>query len=298
MTRRGLVLFALMSVIWGIPYLFIRVAVAEISPAMLVLARTALATAILLPLALVRVDIRPILARWRWLVAFAGIEIALPWVMLGSAEQHLSSSLTGLLIAGVPLVGTVFAFLTGGTDRLSGIGWLGLLIGVVGVGAIVGGDFQTTDGLALVQVAVVVVCYAVGPAILSRRLGGLPAVGVMALSLALCALLYVPIAAVQWPATMPSFNVVASVVILAVVCTAAAFLVFAALIDEIGPVRSTVITYINPAVAAVLGVLVLNERLTASMILGFALVILGSALVTRPPRTSGEPAESLEAIGA
>ena len=298
MTRRGLVLFALMSVIWGIPYLFIRVAVAEISPAMLVLARTALATAILLPLALVRVDIRPILARWRWLVAFAGIEIALPWVMLGSAEQHLSSSLTGLLIAGVPLVGTVFAFLTGGTDRLSGIGWLGLLIGVVGVGAIVGGNFQTTDGLALVQVAVVVVCYAVGPAILSRRLGGLPAVGVMALSLALCALLYVPIAAIQWPATMPSFNVVASVVILAVVCTAAAFLVFAALIDEIGPVRSTVITYINPAVAAVLGVLVLNETLTASMILGFALVILGSALVTRPPRTSGEPAESLEAIGA
>jgi len=287
-----------MSVIWGIPYLFIRVAVAEISPAMLVLARTALATAILLPLALVRVDIRPILARWRWLVAFAGIEIALPWVMLGSAEQHLSSSLTGLLIAGVPLVGTVFAFLTGGTDRLSGIGWLGLLIGVVGVGAIVGGDFQTTDGLALVQVAVVVVCYAVGPAILSRRLGGLPAVGVMALSLALCALLYVPIAAIQWPTTMPSFNVVASVVILAVVCTAAAFLVFAALIDEIGPVRSTVITYINPAVAAVLGVLVLNETLTASMILGFALVILGSALVTRPPRTSGEPAESLEAIGA
>jgi len=287
-----------MSVIWGIPYLFIRVAVAEISPAMLVLARTALATAILLPLALVRVDIRPILARWRWLVAFAGIEIALPWVMLGSAEQHLSSSLTGLLIAGVPLVGTVFAFLTGGTDRLSGIGWLGLLIGVVGVGAIVGGDFQTTDGLALVQVAVVVVCYAVGPAILSRRLGGLPAVGVMALSLALCALLYVPIAAIQWPATMPSFNVVASVVILAVVCTAAAFLVFAALIDEIGPVRSTVITYVNPAVAAVLGVLVLNETLTASMILGFALVILGSALVTRPPRTSGEPAESLEAIGA
>jgi drug/metabolite transporter (DMT)-like permease len=287
-----------MSVIWGIPYLFIRIAVAEISPAMLVLARTALATAILLPLALVRVDIRPILARWRWLVAFAGIEIALPWVMLGSAEQHLSSSLTGLLIAGVPLVGTVFAFLTGGTDRLSGIGWLGLLIGVVGVGAIVGGDFQTTDGLALMQVAVVVVCYAVGPAVLSRRLGGLPAVGVMALSLALCALLYVPIAAVQWPSTMPSFNVVASVVILAVVCTAAAFLVFAALIDEIGPVRSTVITYINPAVAAVLGVLVLNETLTASMILGFALVIVGSALVTRPPRTSGEPAESLEAIGA
>jgi drug/metabolite transporter (DMT)-like permease len=298
MTRRGLVLFALMSVIWGIPYLFIRVAVAEISPAVLVFARTALATAILLPLALVRVDIRPILRRWRWLVAFAGIEIALPWVMLGSAEQHLSSSLTGLLLAGVPLVGTVFAFFTGGNDRLSGTGWLGLLIGVVGVAAIVGGEFQTTDTVALVQIAIVVVCYAVGPAILARRLGGLPSVGVMALSLALCALLYVPIAAIQWPTTTPTFNVVASVVVLAVVCTAVAFLVFAALIDEIGPVRSTVITYINPAVAAVLGVLVLHETLSASMIVGFALVIVGSALVTRPARAREEPSESMEAIGA
>ena len=298
MTQRGLVLFALMSVMWGIPYLFIRIAVAEISPAVLVLTRTALATAILLPIALVRVDIWPILARWRWLVAFALIEIALPWVMLGSAEQHLSSSLTGLLIAGVPLVGTLFAFFSGGTDRLGGMGWVGLLIGVVGVAAIVGGDLQTTDTLALVQVGVVVVCYAVGPAILARRLGGLPAVGVMALSLALCALLYVPIAAVQLPTAMPSFNVVASIVILAVVCTAAAFLVFAALIDEIGPVRSTVITYVNPAVAAVLGVVVLNETLTPTMIVGFVLVIIGSALVTRPARASEEPAESMEAIGA
>jgi drug/metabolite transporter (DMT)-like permease len=120
----------------------------------------------------------------------------------------------------------------------------------------------------------------------------------MALSLALCALLYVPIAAVQLPTAMPSFNVVASIVILAVVCTAAAFLVFAALIDEIGPVRSTVITYINPAVAAVLGVLVLNETLTPTMIVGFVLVIIGSALVTRPARASEEPVESMEAIGA
>jgi drug/metabolite transporter (DMT)-like permease len=94
MNQRGLLLFALMSVIWGIPYLFIRVAVAEISPAALVLARTALAAAILLPIALVRVDLRPVLARWRWVVAFAAVEIAIPWVMLGSAEQHLSSSLT------------------------------------------------------------------------------------------------------------------------------------------------------------------------------------------------------------
>jgi len=282
MTRRGLVLFGLMSVIWGIPYLFIRVAVAEITPATLVLARTAIAAAILLPIALLRVDLRAVLARWRWVVAFAAVEIAVPWVMLGSAEQHLSSSLAGLLIAGVPLVGTAFALATSGADRLGRTGLLGLLIGLIGVAAIVGGDFGTSDTTALLEIAVVVVGYAVGPAILSRRLGGLPSVGVMALSLALCAVVYVPIAAVQWPSVVPSTNVLASVAILAIVCTAAAFLAFAALIDEVGPVRATVITYVNPAVAAVLGVLVLHETLSVAMWFGFALVILGSTLATRP----------------
>jgi drug/metabolite transporter (DMT)-like permease len=288
-TRRGIVLFGLMSVIWGIPYLFIRVAVAEITPATLVLGRTAIAAVILLPIALAQVNLRPILARWQWVVAFAAIEIAIPWIALGSAERHLSSSLTGLLIAGVPLVGTTLAIATGGADRLGRVGLLGLLIGLLGVAAIVGGDYATSDPTALLQIVVVVVGYAVGPAILARRLGGLPTVGVMALSLALCAVVYIPIAAPDIPSVMPSTNVVASVVILAVVCTAVAFLVFAALIDEVGPVRATVITYVNPAVAAVLGVLVLHEEFSPAMAIGFALVILGSALATRPSRRAEAP---------
>ena len=283
MTRRGIVLFALMSVIWGIPYLFIRVAVAEITPATLVLARTAVAAAILLPVALARVDLRPVLARWPWVVAFAAIEIALPWVALGSAEQEVSSSLAGLLIAGVPLVGTAIALATGGADRLGRTGLVGLAIGLAGVAAIVWGDFAASDPTAFVQIAIVVVCYAVGPAILARRLGGLPSIGVMAISLTLCALLYVPIAAVQLPSVVPSGNVLLAIAILAVVCTAAAFLVFAALIEEIGPVRATVITYVNPAVAAVLGVAVLHESFGPAMAIGFGLVILGSTLATRRP---------------
>ena len=289
MTRRGLILFALMSVMWGIPYLFIRIAVAEITPATLVLWRTAIAAAILLPIAIARVDLRTVVARWPWVVAFAAIEIAIPWVALGSAELHLSSSLTGLLIAGVPLVGSVFALATGGADRMSRIGLIGLVIGLAGVIGIVGSDFATTDPTALVQIALVVVCYAVGPAILARRLGGLPTVGVMAVSLALCALVYVPIAAVQLPSAIPSTTVLIAVVVLAVVCTAAAFLVFAALIDEIGPVRATVITYVNPAVAAVLGVLILRETLTPAMAIGFALVIAGSTLATRRAPEATEP---------
>ncbi|HEX5823312.1 MAG TPA: DMT family transporter [Candidatus Limnocylindrales bacterium] len=289
MTRRGLILFGLLSVIWGIPYLLIRVAVAEISPATLVLARTGLGAAILLPIALLRVDLRAVLARWRWVVAFAVVEIALPWVALGSAEQHLSSSLTGLLVAGVPLVGTALALATGSADRIGRTGLLGLLIGLIGVSAIVGGDYATTNPTALIQVAIVVVGYAIGPAILSRRLAGLPSVGVMALSLALCAVVYVPIAAVQWPTAVPSPNVIIAVLILATVCTAAAFLLFAALIDEIGPVRATVIAYVNPAVAAVLGVLVLRETFTVAMGIGFVLVILGSTLATRQSRAVPGP---------
>jgi drug/metabolite transporter (DMT)-like permease len=272
----------MMSIIWGIPYLFIRIAVGEITPATLVLGRTAIAAAILLPIALARTDLRPVLERWRWVVAFAVVEIAIPWVALGSAEQHISSSLAGLLIAGVPLVGAAIALLSGGADRFGPVGLLGMLVGLVGVVAIVGSDFAATDTVALVQVGIVVVGYALGPAILARRLDGLPTVGIMAVSLTLCAIVFAPIAASQWPTVMPSSQALIAIVVLATVCTAAAFLLFGALIDEVGPVRSTVITYINPAVAAVLGVLVLRETFTVPMAVGFVLVITGSMLAARP----------------
>ncbi len=297
MTRRGLVLFALMSVIWGIPYLFIRIAVAEITPAMLVFARTTIASVILVPIALARVDLHVLLARWRWVVAFAAVEVAIPWVLLGSAEQHISSSLAGLLVAGVPLVGTAIALATGGADRLGRSGVAGLLVGLLGVTAIVGGDLASSDVLSLLAVGVVVVGYAIGPAILSRRLDGVPSLGVMAMSLALCAVIYAPVAAIQWPATSPSTDVLVAVAILGTVCTAAAFLAFAALIAEIGPIRATIITYVNPAVAAVLGVLVLNETFTVPMGVGFVLVIAGSALATRRPRRRAVPGPALRADG-
>ncbi|HEX5467380.1 MAG TPA: DMT family transporter [Candidatus Limnocylindrales bacterium] len=284
MSRRGLLLFIMMSLIWGIPYLLIRVAVAEIEPTVLVLARTSIATLVLLPIALARVDLRPVLARWRWVVAFALVEVAIPWVLLSSAEQHLSSSLSGLLISGVPLVGAVIAIVSGGSDRLGRTGLLGLLIGLVGVAAIVGGDLHASDVGSLLEIGVVIVGYAVGPAILARRLQGLPSVGVMALSLGLTALIYLPLGALQRPTSVPTADVIVALLILGLVCTAVAFIGFAALIDEVGPVRATVVTYVNPAVAAVLGVLILDESFTLPMAIGFGLVILGSALATRPGR--------------
>jgi len=278
--RKGALLFAAMCVIWGIPYLMIRVAVRELAPVTLVFLRTGIAALLLAPVAAFRGELRPLLVRWRPLLAYTAIEVAIPWVLLARAETKLTSSLTGLLIAAVPLVGALVVTLTGERERLGGRRWLGLLVGIGGVAALVGLDVGQVNVLALVEIGVVAVCYATGPIILSRSLSDEPALGVVAASLALTAIVYLPFAALRRPSSMPSAHVVESVLGLAVVCTAVAFLVFFALIAEVGPVRATVITYINPAVAAVLGVTLLSERLTTGMIVGFGLVLVGCVLAT------------------
>ena len=289
MTRRGLLLFVAMCFIWGIPYLFIRIAVGEIQPIVLVFLRTSIGALVLLPIALHRGGIRDLLRHWRLLILFAVVEVGVPWLSLSSAEQHLSSSLTGLLISAVPLVATVLSPLLGNRDRMGPVNLLGLLIGIVGVGAIVGFDWEATTWVALVEIALVVVGYALGPAIAARYLSGLPSVSVTTSSLALCAIGYAPFAFLNWPHAVPSWSVIAAVAVLALLCTALAFLLFFALISEIGPVRATVITYINPAVAAVAGVLVLHERFTVGMGLGFLLVLVGSTLATRRARQLEAP---------
>jgi len=288
-TRRGLLLFLAMCFIWGIPYLFIRIAVGEIQPIVLVFLRTSIGALVLLPIALNRGGLRDLLGKWRVLILFAVVEVGIPWLSLSSAEQHLSSSLTGLLISAVPLVATVLSPLLGNRDRMGALNVAGLLIGIVGVGAIVGFDLQATTLLALMEIGLVVVGYALGPAIAARYLSSLPSVSVTTGSLALCAIGYAPFAFLNWPQAVPSGGVIFAVAVLAIVCTALAFLLFFALISEIGPVRATVITYINPAVAAVAGVLVLHENFTLGMAAGFVLVLVGSTLATRRARQLEAP---------
>jgi drug/metabolite transporter (DMT)-like permease len=285
MTRRAAVLFLALGLAWGIPYLLIKIAVEELEPATLVLARTALAAVLLLPIALARDAVRPVLRRWRPVAAYAVIEIAVPWLFLNRAEQELPSSTTGLLIAAVPIVGVGVALAGGRAERLGAAGWLGLLIGFAGVAALVGLDVGGSDLLAVLEVGVVVVGYALGPAILARWLGDLPGLGVVAVSITMTALLYVPFVLLTEgvPAAVPSGSALFSVVVLALVCTALAFLMLFALVGEIGPVRATAITYLNPAVAILAGALVLDEQVTRWTLLGFGLVLLGSFLVTRPP---------------
>jgi drug/metabolite transporter (DMT)-like permease len=292
-TRRGWLLFAAMAVIWGIPYLLIKVAVAELTPATLVLLRTTVAGLILVPLAAARGDIRPLLAQWRWVVAYTFVEVAAPWILLSDAERKLSSSLAGLLIAGVPLVGSVIVWVIGGDDRPDLRRILGLIVGFVGVALVVGLDVATDDLVAVGEVGLVVIGYALGPMIIARRLQGVPTVGVVAASLALTALAYAPLGIAQLPAGLPSTQVLLSIAILGIVCTALAFMLFFALIAEVGPIRATIITYFNPAVALVLGVLLLHEPFTAALAAGFALIALGSFVATRRARGMPRPADAL-----
>lgn len=282
-SRRSLLLFAALGVAWGIPYVLIKIAVAELAPEMLVLARTGLAALLLLPLAAARKELRPVLRHWKPLLAFTLVEVVVPWYFLNAAEQRLPSSTTGLLLAAVPLAGVGVAFLMRRSVRFTGGNWLGIVLGMAGVGAIVGLDLAGSDLVGVAQLAIVVVGYALGPAIIARWMPEVPGVGVIALSFAAAATVYVPVVLFTgaWPGAWPSLPVVVSVLILAVVCSAFAFILLFALIAEVGPVRTTTVTYINPAVAVIAGAVLLGEQITVWTVLGFVLVLAGSYLVTR-----------------
>jgi drug/metabolite transporter (DMT)-like permease len=289
MTRRGWVLFAAMSVIWGVPYLLIKVAVDELAPPVVVAGRTSLAALVLLPIAAYRGALRPALARWRPLLAFTTLEMAIPWLLLTDAERRLPSGLTGLLIAAVPLVGTVTAYLLGDRTALRPVRLAGLATGLTGVALLVGLEIGSGTATVWPVLEVLLVCvgYATAPFIATRRLADVPSFGVIAVSLTIVAVVYLPLAALTAPSRPPSGDAVLAVLGLAALCTAVAFVVFFALLAEVGPDRATLITFLNPAVAAVAGFVVLDEAITVGMMLGFPLVLAGCWLATR---TASPPA--------
>ncbi len=272
-----------MCLLWGIPYLLIKVVVGEVSPAFAVLARAGVAALVLLPVAAARGDLRLLRPHWRWVLLFALLEITIPWGFLNDAERHLTSSLTGLLVAAVPLVAGLASRVVGAEDRLDRHRLLGLLIGVGGVAALLGLDLGG-EWWAAVEIGIVVVGYGTAPLIASRQLADVPPLAVFAASLALTAVVYAPIAAFSWPEQMPSAKVLGSLTVLVFFCTITAFLVFFALIAEAGPNRALVITFVNPAVAVLLGTAVLSEPVTVGMLVGFPLILLGCFLATRHSR--------------
>lgn len=290
MSRRGWVLFAAMSVIWGLPYLLIAISVESLAPATVVAGRTGIAALLLLPIALHQGSLRVALRYWPWVLVFAVIEMAVPFILLGHAEQTLPSGLTGLLVATVPLFGAVVSYVLGDHHALTRSRVAGLFIGVAGVALVVGAASGDGDVrlLNVIEVLIVAVCYAIAPFITYRKLTEVPGIGIATLSLGMVAIVYLPIAALAQDGT-PTTRSLSALVALAIVCTAIAFVVFFALIREVGPARATVITFINPVVALALGVAVLDEHLSWGQLLGLPIVLAGCWLAAGKRPTSVEP---------
>ena len=280
MSARGWILFASMSVIWGVPYMFIKIAVDELSAGFVAWSRVAMAAAILLPIAWRTGALRGL--SLRWLVAFAFVEITIPFPLIAFGEETLSSSLTAILIAAVPLMVAFLALRFDHSERPTRTRLAGMIVGLTGVTVLVGIDVvgSTEELIGAAAILVATMGYAAGPMIVKNRFATADPIGPIAGALGIATLLLLPAALTGVPTETPSGDVVLSMLVLGFVCTAIAFLIFFRLITEVGPGRATVITYINPVVALGLGVAILGESVTTGAVVGLLLILAGSWLST------------------
>jgi drug/metabolite transporter (DMT)-like permease len=268
-----------MAVIWGIPYLLIRVAVRQVDPGFLVLGRTGPTAVLLLLLVITRRQLPLLWSNFRWIALFGVVEFGVPWFFMATAEKHITSSLTSLLICAVPLLSIAVQRLRRTKEHISGRRYLGLLIGAVGVALLVGLDLRGGSITWIGMMMIVCVGYTIGPMILATKLAHVPGPVIVAGASTFVALSWVPWSIAHWPAHT-SGETLGSIAVLSVVCTAGAFLTFFELVKEVGATKSVVVTYVNTALAVVLGVLGLNEPLTIGIVLGFPLVLIGSIFAT------------------
>jgi len=279
MSRRGWLLFLVVSALWGLPYFMIRIAVRELDPVSVVMGRTLPAALILLPIAWRSGVLSTLRGHMTWLVVYTVVEFGIPWYLMSSAEQHLTSSLASLISCATPLISIVISKLvhpqrTIGRQRL-----IGLALGSIGVLTLVGLDISTDSAWWIGVMFLVAVGYAGGPQIISTKLTETSGLAVVAVSVSIVAAIYTPIGLVRWPAHVSAATWLA-LAVLGLLCTIGAFLLFFALIKEVGPARSTVVTYLNTAIAVALGVIFLNEPLTAGMLIGFPIIVAGSIFAT------------------
>jgi len=274
---RGWFLFATMSLLWGMPYLFIKQAVDSYSPASVVAGRTLIGAIVLLPFALRSKALGPAFRRIGWVLAFGALEMGGPFMLLSHAEQTIDSGLAGLLVATVPLFGALIAFFGGDRGVFRPARAIGLGLGFVGVALVVMGPGMATGAthlLAVGEVLLVAVCYAVVPFIVVHKLQDVPTLGAITVSLSAVGLVYLPIGLLTQHET-PTASSTTALVALGLLCTALAFIAFFALIREVGPARAPLFTYVNPVVAVILGAIVLAEPITPGLLIGFPLVVIG-----------------------
>jgi drug/metabolite transporter (DMT)-like permease len=283
MSARAWAAFATVSTLWGIPYLFIKVAVDDgVPPAFLAFVRVALGAAVLTALAWRAGTLSSLRGRGRWLAVYAVFEIAIPFPLIAAGEQHVASSLAAIIIAAVPLFVALLALRFDPAERATGSRLVGLILGLAGVVALVGLNVagRGDELLGAAAILVAAVGYAAGPMVFKRKLADLDPRAAMGASLVIAAIALSPLAAVDPPTAVPSAEALVALAVLGIFCTAAAFVFFGVLIAEVGPGRGLVITYVAPVVAVTLGVTVLGERPGAGAVAGLLLILAGSWLST------------------
>lgn len=283
MSRKALLLFLATGIAWGTPYFFIQIALEDFSSYSIIFIRVLIGAAIMIPLALNSGALKLALKHWRWVLFFAVLEMVVPWWLITEAGRNISSGLTALLVATVPIFGVVIASLMGDKSIRHPKTLIGIVIGFTGVLALVGIDSLqgAVDPIWVGAVILASIGYAIAPAVISYKIGFVPTTGVVSLSMVFVAIVYLVPAMIQLPqeiANVPGLDSWAALLGLGAICSALAFVLFFELIKEIGAARATLIVYINTLVALLLGVLFLSEPITPGLLIGLPLVLLGSWL--------------------
>lgn len=287
MSRKGWALFALVGVLWGVPYLFMKVAVDELATPLIVFARLFIGAVVLIPLALSQKAIRSALQYWPYIALYAILEMVIPWSLITNAQKDLSSGVVALLVATVPIWATLFAHHTGDSTAAHRTRIFGIAIGLVGIAFLVG--FETLNDVgniqALVQVLIASVSYAYAVNMITRKAPGVSGIAINGLAMLLSTVIFAPFALTHLPTETPSSNAVLATIGLGVICTAFAFWVFFLVLDEIGAARASLVVYPNTAVAVILGIFFLDEKITLAIGIGLPLVLIGSYFASRKPAT-------------
>lgn len=282
MSRKSLIYFGVVGVLWGIPYLLMKVAVEDFPPAAVVAGRTLVGALILIPIALYRKKFKGAVLGFKFVAFYALLEMIGPWILISIAAQELNSGLSGLLVSTVPIFATIIISIRGDRSVWESKRIFGIVIGFIGLILVVGIESLTgsSDPLSIAMVIVASMSYAYAVIMVTSNLPLVDGVAINGLAMALTTIFWTPVAIAQWPTSF-SINSAISLIALGIFSTAIAFLVFFKLIDEIGPARGSLVTYLNTAIAVVLGVLILKEPLTVGIIVGLPLVLVGSYLASR-----------------
>lgn len=289
MTRRGWGLFALVGALWGVPYLFMKVAVEELSTPLIVFARVLIGALVLIPLAFYKKTLTPALKYWKYILLYAVLEMVIPWSLITSSQRDLSSGVVALLVATVPIWATFFAHYSGDTTAAHRTRIFGIAIGLLGIALIVGIESlnDVANIVALFSVLVAAFSYAWAVNMITSKAPDASGVAINGIAMAISTAIFAPFALTNLPKSTPSSDAILATIGLGVLCTAIAFWIFFKVLDEIGPARASLVVYPNTAIAVVLGIILLDEKLTLAIAIGLPLVLVGSYYASRKPVVTG-----------